>query len=121
VTASVRQLAMLVGLFGVLTVGLMMLGFDTIGQLFALVQLAGLVGAPLARLVLAELHSRLAVVALGIALSLALSALAAQSLVWFNLDGRESVVLAATGYGVALALLLSSDDRPPTHHGRAGG
>ena len=106
---SARQLATWVGLFGLLTVGLMLIGLETIGQLFALFQLAGFVGAPLASLLLPQLRSRAVVVVVGIALSIALSSLAVQSLIWFNVATPELLILAATAYGVVLAWLLSSD------------
>lgn len=105
---SVRQLAAWVGLFGLATVGLLLIGRETIGQLFALLQLCGFVGAPLAWLLYPQLRSRAVVLVVGIALSIALSSLAVQSLIWFSLAERELVVLATTVYGVALAWLLSS-------------
>lgn len=110
-SSSVRQLATLVGLCGLMTVGLMLIGPQTIGRLLALLQLGGLVGSPLAWLLLPQLRSRAVVAVVGLALSLALSALAAQSLVWFDLAEPELVVLAATAYGVVLAWLLSSEQR----------
>lgn len=106
---SVRQLAAWVGLFGLLTVGLTLAGWETVGQLFALVHLGGLVGAPLALLLYPQLRSPAVVVIVGIALSIALSGLAVQSLTWFSLVTRELLVLVATAYGVVLAWLLSSD------------
>ncbi len=105
---SVRQLAAWVGLFGVMTVGLMLAGLETAGQLFALVQLSGFVGAPLAILLLPQLRSGAVAVVVGVALSMALSGLAAQSLIWFDLASSELVVLAATAYGVVLAWLLDT-------------
>lgn len=108
---SVRQLATWVGLFGLVTVGLMLIGQQTIGGLLALLQLGGLVGAPLAWLLHPQLRSRAVVAVIGVALSIALSALAAQALVWFDLAEPELVVLAATVYGVVLAWLLSSEQQ----------
>lgn len=110
---TVRQLAAWVGLFGLITVGLMLIDRQTIGALFALVQLGAFVGAPLAWLLLPQLRSRAVVFVVGIALSIALSALAAQSLIWFSLAEAELVVLAATVYGVVLAWLLSTDEPQP--------
>ncbi len=107
---SVRQLTAWVGLFGLATVGLMLMGRQTLGGSLALVQLGVLVGMPLAWMLHSLLRSRAVVLVIGVALSIALSSLAAQSLIWFGLAGRESVVLAATAYGVVLAWLLSSDD-----------
>lgn len=105
---SVRRLATSVGLFGLLTVVLMFIGLETIGRLFALLQLGVFVGAPLAWLLHPQLRSRAIVLVVGVALSLALSGLAVQSLMWFSLAGRELIVLATTAYGVVLAWLLSS-------------
>lgn len=110
-TISVRQLATWVGLFGLVTVGLMLIGQQTMGRFLALLQLGGLVGAPLAWLLHPQLRSRAVVAVIGVALSIALSALAAQALVWFNLAEPELVVLAATAYGVVLAWLLSSEQQ----------
>ncbi len=112
---SVRQLATWVGLFGLMTVGLLLMDRQTTGQLFALAQLGVFVGAPLAWLLYPQLRSRAVVAVVGVALSVGLSSLAAQSLIWFGLAGREAVVLAATVYGVVLAWLLSSESE------RAGG
>lgn len=110
-SSSVRQQAFWVGLFGLLTVGMMLVGWQTIGQLCALVQLGVFVGAPLARLLQPQLRSWAAVAVFAPLLSIALSALAAQSLVWFDLAEPELVVLAATGYGVMLTWLLSSEEK----------
>ncbi|MDH4280048.1 MAG: hypothetical protein OEZ14_05470 [Acidimicrobiia bacterium] len=108
---SVRQLATWVGLFGLMTVGLMLIGRQTIGQIFALVQLGAFVGAPLAWFLHPQLRSRAVVVVLGLALSIALSSLAVQSLIWFDLAIPELIVLAATMYGIVLAWLLSSEEQ----------
>ncbi|MDH3300205.1 MAG: hypothetical protein OES24_06825 [Acidimicrobiia bacterium] len=108
---SVRQLAIWVALFGLLTVGLMLIGPATVGQLFALLQLGVFVGAPLAWLLHHRLRSRAVVLVTGVALSIALSGLAAQSLIWFSLAEPELIVVAATGYGAVLAWLLSSDEQ----------
>lgn len=107
---SVRQLTTWVGLFGLLTVGLMLTGPETIGQLFALLQLGVFAGAPLALLLRPQLRSPGVVLVMGVALSIALSALAVQSLLWFSLADRELTVLAATGYGAVLAWLLSFEE-----------
>ena len=105
---SVRQLTMWVGGFGLITAFLLFIGFNTLGQLFALAQLAGFVGAPLAHLLQEQLRSRVVIAVVGIALSISLSSLAVQSLIWFDLASRELTVLLATGYGVMLAWLLSA-------------
>lgn len=108
---SVRQLATWVGLFGLMTVGLMLIGRQTIAQVFALFQLGAFVGAPLAWLLHPQLRSRAVVAVLGLALSIALSSLAVQSLIWFDLAEPELIVLAATLYGIVLAWLLSSEEQ----------
>lgn len=110
-TNTVRQLAAWVGLIGLITVGLLLIGQRTIGGLLALLQLGGLVGAPLALLLHRQLRSRAVVAVIAPALSIALSALAAQSLVWFDLAEPELIVLCSTAYGVMLAWLLSSEQQ----------
>lgn len=94
--------------FGVVTAALLGLGFGTVGGLLALVLLCGLVGAPTAALVGDDLRSRAATVVVAAVLSIAISAIAVQSLVWFELATAELIVLLATIYGAVLARLLSS-------------
>jgi len=112
---SVRQLAAGVLLFGLVTIFFMMIGPRAIGQVFALIQLGVLVGLPLAWLLRPQLRSTAVVGVVGVALSIALSGLAVQSLIWLSLAGREVIVAAATLYGVVLAWLLSSDGRERHH------
>jgi len=108
VAVSVRQLATWMGLFGLSTVGLLVIGAGPIAELFALFHLVAFAGAPLASLLRQDLRSRTLVVGLAMALSLALGALAAQSLAWFDLARPELIVLVTTAYGFVLAWLLSS-------------
>ena len=105
---SARQLATWVCLSGLLTVILLLIGFEPVGQLFALVQMVGLVGAPLAVLLNQDLRSRGVAAAVSVAVSLALSALAVQSLSWFDLLTPELAVLVSTAFGFVLVWLLSS-------------
>ena len=121
---SVRQLTMWVGLFGLATLFLFVVGLDTPAQLFALVQLAAFVGAPLAAVLHRELRSRAVIIVIGIALSISLSSLAVQSLIWFNLASRELLVVVATAYGMVLAWLLDAAEFGPpveTSDGRGEG
>jgi len=108
VIVSARQLATWVCLSGLLTVILLLIGFEPVGQLFALVQMVGLVGAPLAVLLNQDLRSRGVAAAVSVAVSLALSALAVQSLSWFDLLTPELAVLVSTAFGFVLVWLLSS-------------
>lgn len=86
------------------------LGGD-IGGLMALIHLGGLIGAPLALILNRHLRSTSVVFALSIALSIALSALAVQSLIWFAVATRLTLIATGTAYGVGLALLLSAETR----------
>lgn len=102
-----RQTMTVIGVWGLVTVLALVIGLHTVGGVLALVQLGGLVGAPLALILNRQLRSVPAVVALSIALSLALSALAVQSLIWFGVANRSLLVLTATAYGLVLSFLLS--------------
>ena len=82
-------------------------GLDTLGGLLALVHLGLLIGAPLALVLHHRLRSIPVTVVLAVALSLALSALAAQSLIWFDAATDVLVVITATAYGGTLAYLLA--------------
>jgi hypothetical protein len=87
-------------------------GLDNLGGLLALVHLGGLIGAPLALTLNRQVRSPSVVVVLSIALSLALSALAVQSLIWFSAANRLLLIAVGTAYGVGLALLLSDVQDP---------
>lgn len=110
--------------FGALTALTLAVGAGTLGGLLALVQLCFLIGLPIALLVADDLRSRAAVVVLAATLSIAISAIAVQSLVWFRLASAEAIVVLATVYGVVLAQLLSTAsgrgnaDLGPTGAGR---
>lgn len=123
----VRDLANVAAGVGVASAVLLALDIGLVGEVLAMVQLGALVGAPLAMPLHHELRSWPVVIVVGIALSIALTSLAAQSLIWFDLAGRELLVLLATGYGVALAWLLSNadlarhpDSPPPVGGGEEG-
>jgi hypothetical protein len=107
VRATVRESVWVVGAVGLLTVVLIGVGADTIGGLLALLQLGLLVGSPLALVLHRELRSWSVVVVVAVALSVALSAIAAQALIWFELATPELIVATATAYGIAVAVLLS--------------
>ena len=107
---TVRRSAYGVGFFGSLTAVLLLAGLETIGGLFALLQLGLFVGAPLAVVLHHEVRSWRVVAVLAATLSVALSAIAVQVLVWFEIATGELLVVTATAYGVALAWLLSSVD-----------
>ncbi|MEZ5407368.1 MAG: hypothetical protein R2761_05035 [Acidimicrobiales bacterium] len=98
--------------FGVVTAAALAAGFGNVGGLLALVQLCGLVGAPLAMILDRHVRSASVVVALSIALSMALSALAVQLLIWFSLAYRVLLVITATAYGLGLASLLVGEREP---------
>lgn len=93
---------------GVVTAALLALGAGTIGGLLALVQLGGLIGLPTAALLRDDLRSSAATVVIAAVLSIAITAIAVQSLVWFELATAELIVLLATAYGVVLARLLAA-------------
>lgn len=97
---------------GLVTFVLLALGVDTLGSILALFQLCLLVGAPTALQLADALRSRAAVVVLSVALSIAITALAVQSLVWFHLAISELIVLTSTAYGIVIAVLLDADTWP---------
>jgi hypothetical protein len=103
---SVRQMTLVVAGWGLATAAALLIGLDTVGGLLALVHLGAVVGAPLALLLARQVRSVPVAVVLSIALSLALSALASQMLIWFGVASRELLVLTATAYSGVLASLL---------------
>ncbi len=106
-----RQRSVAVAGFGALTALVLAAGAGTVGGLMALVHLCLLVGVPLATLVADDLRSRAAVVVVAAALSVAIAAIAAQSLVWFRLASPELIVVLATVYGLVLAHLMGASRR----------
>lgn len=109
---TVRGMMRFVAAFGVVTVVAQVVGLSDLGGLLALVQLCGLVGAPLAMILDRHVRSASVVVALSIALSMALSALAVQVLIWFSVAYRVLLVVTATAYGIGLASLLAGEPEP---------
>lgn len=107
---SVRKIAWGVGLFGALTAFLLLVGANNIGGIFAFFQLGLFVGAPLGVILHNELRSWAVATVISAALSVALSALAVQFLIWFRVASAELLVVTATAYGLALALLLASQE-----------
>lgn len=78
-------------------------------------QLGLLVGAPLAVLMYDHVRSWPVVIVISVGLSVALTSMAGQALLWFDLANPELVVLLSTGYGVALAWLLGTIDPRRDH------
>jgi hypothetical protein len=105
---TVRESVWGVGALGILTVVLLGVGAGTVGGVLALVQLGLGVGTPLALVLRRDLRSWRVVTVVAGALSVAVSALAAQSLIWFELATPPLIVAAATTYGIVLAVLVSS-------------
>ena len=101
-----RQISMVVIVWGVLTVVTSAAGWDTLGGMAALVQVCLLVGSPLALTLRSTVRSPTVVAVLAVALSLAITAVAAQSLIWFSIASRSLIVVAATLYGVGLGALV---------------
>lgn len=107
---SVRRSAWAVGAVGAVTTLLLLVGADGIGGVLALFQLGFMVGAPLAFVLHRRLRSWQVVLVVAVALSIALSAISVQFLIWFRIASAELLVTTATAYGVVLALLLSGAD-----------
>lgn len=107
---SVRHTTFAVAITGAVTALFLVVGLDTIGGVLALFQLGLFVGAPLAVLLHEELRSWPVVVAISGALSIALSAISVQFLIWFKIASSELTVVTATAYGVILVLLLASSE-----------
>ncbi len=103
---TIRQMMQLVLAWGVVSVVAHLLGLDDVAGILSFIHLGGLIGAPLAMVLNRHLRSTSATIALAVALSFALSALAVQSLIWFSLATRVSLLVVATAYGLGLASLL---------------
>lgn len=117
---TLRQIAWVVGGFGALTALTLLLGLDNLGGIMALIQLGLLVGSPLAYVLRNDLKSWQVVFVVSAALSVALTAITVQFLIWFRVAVAELVVVSATAYGVVLAWLLSSFDRADRAGRRTG-
>lgn len=105
---SRSRLVLLTAGVGLVSFVLLALDLGPAGELMALVQIGALAGAPLAALLHPEVRSWPTVSVLAVATSLALTALAAQSMIWFDLSGRAILVLVTTVYGLALGWLISA-------------
>lgn len=106
---TVGRMTWVAGAFGALTTLLLAVGADAVGGVFAFFQLGFLVGAPLAIVLQQELRSWPMVVVVSVPLSIAISAIAVQFLIWFRIANGELLIMTATVYGVVLALLLAAD------------
>ncbi len=109
---SFRQTVWTTGVFGVLSAFMLAVGADGLGGIMAFFQLGFFVGAPMAILLQQELRSWPMVVVVSVPLSIALSAISVQFLIWFRIASGELLVLTATAYGVVLALLLAANGLP---------
>jgi hypothetical protein len=106
---TVRRMIVVVLVSGAATAGAQLAGWGDLGGLMALIHLGGLIGAPLALILNRHLRSTPVMFALSIALSIALSALAAQSLIWFTVATRLALIVTGTAYGAGLAWLLVAE------------
>ncbi len=95
-----------------LTLATMGLRLDTVSGTLALVHLGGLVGAPLGFILLRQLRSLAVAVTVSIALSAAMTALAAQLLLWFGFTERPLLIATATAYGLVVSVLVSDSSGP---------
>lgn len=102
--------------WGTVTTLVLVLGASSVGALMALIHLGVLVGAPLAIVVSRQLRVTATAAVMSVTLSVALSALTAQSLVWFGLARPWLVVALTTVYGLLLSALVS--DEPERGLGR---
>lgn len=105
---SLQRMCWISGTVGVLTTLLLAVGADSVGGLLALFQLGLLVGAPLAIILQTELRSWSMAVVIAVPLSIALSAISTQFLIWFRIGSAPLIVLTASCYGIVLALLVAS-------------
>lgn len=107
---TVSGMRRLVMVWGVVTVLAHLAGLGDVAGLMSFVLLGGLVGAPLAMHLGPNLRSTTATVALALALSFAITAVAAQSLIWFGLAHRILIIGVATVYALALDALLDDPE-----------
>ncbi len=108
---SLHRMCWISGVVGVLTTLMLIVGFDSLGGLLAFFQLGLLVGAPLAVILQMELRSWPVSVVVVVPLSIALSAISTQFLIWFRVGSPPLIVLTASAYGIGLALLVASAAR----------
>lgn len=103
--------------FGALSALTLAVGLDSLGGVLAFFQLGFLVGAPMAIVLQQELRSWPMVVVVAVPLSIALSAISVQFLIWFRIASGELLIITATTYGVVLALLLAANGLPSAASG----
>ncbi|MCP3987914.1 MAG: hypothetical protein GY724_02485 [Actinomycetia bacterium] len=109
---SLGRLVIIVVGSALLTVAAMGARLDTASGVLAFVHLGGLVGAPLGLVLLRKLRSVPVAVAISIALSAAMTALAAQLLLLFGFTERPLLIATATAYGLIVSVLVSDSSRP---------
>jgi hypothetical protein len=103
-----NRLVMGVAGFGAVCALFLFFGFNNVGGLMAALQLCLLVGAPVAVALREELKSWLVVAAVSVVLSIGLTAISVQFLIWFEVATAAALVAMTTAYSVAVALLMSS-------------
>ncbi len=107
----VRLIIIMVG-SALLTVATMGVRLDTLSGVLGLIHLGGLIGAPLGFVLLGQLRSPAVAVVVSIAFSAAMTALAAQLLLWFGFTERPLLIATATAYALVVATLVSDSSRP---------
>ncbi len=105
-----RQVSYISICSGLFTLFFMWTGPDSFAGLLAFVQLGLIVGAPIAVALRSIVRLWPVTVVLAVGISLALSALASQSLIWFEFASNPAVVALATVYGIVVASLFPRDD-----------
>lgn len=106
-----KLIAVVVG-SALLTVVALGAGLETIAGTLSFVHLSGLIGAPLGMALQRQLRSLAVVVAVSIGLSVAMTALAAQLLLWFGLSERPLLIVTATAYGLVVSVLVVDPTEP---------
>jgi hypothetical protein len=104
---TLNQATWVVVLWGSITVVMLLVGPSGLAAGCALLHTCGIVGTPLAITLHRQVRSVLVVVAMAFSLSLALTALTSQALVWFSLANGPLIVVAATINGVVLGHLAT--------------
>jgi uncharacterized membrane protein len=93
--------------WALLTVATLAIGLEAVAGVLTLVHLGGLVGAPLAIVLDRQLRSLAVVAALSIGLSMAMTTLIAQLLLWFGVSQLPVLIATATAYGLVVAILVA--------------
>lgn len=105
---TTNRLLIGVGVFGLVASAFLALGFNNIGGIMAAFQLTLFVGSPMAVSLREELKSWRVVAAIAVVLSIGLTAISVQFLVWFEVATAPLLTALATCYSVAIGLLMSS-------------